>query len=364
MPFILCLVHFLAGSTGPRDLRVETAGQGRKVKVVARIPNDLLAKVPAGALDQDEGEKWLRLTLTGKDREGPPMLGSYRRNDTKLIFIPRFPLEPGRTYRARFGPPGQAGKFLDYRVPDRPAAPLAVVEKVYPSADVLPANHLRFFIHFSAPMRGGQEIFDQIRILDAKGEPVDDPWLRDELWDDKGKMLILYIHPGRIKWGVLLRLLLGPVLVPDQQYTLVLSPDLLDANGQRLVKEYRQKFRTTAEDRTRIAVEDWKIQSPQAGTRKPVVVAFPKVMDHSSLSRFLSIRSGKNQPILGKIEIARGERCWSFVPAEPWRPGQYRLGVDEQFEDLAGNTPLRPFDMDRNSRPAASPKLRLGFEVR
>ena len=57
----------------------------------------------------------------------------------------------------------------------RPTAAATVV-KILPSSDVLPANHLKFYIYFSAPMRGGRDIFDQICILDAQGNEIRDPW--------------------------------------------------------------------------------------------------------------------------------------------------------------------------------------------
>jgi len=53
-------------------------------------------------------------------------------------------------------------------------------------------------------------------------------------------------------------MLLGPVLVADRQYTLVIGPGLLDADGQKLGKEIRKQFRTIAEDRVRIELKEWK----------------------------------------------------------------------------------------------------------
>lgn len=344
------------------ELRIDTTGKA--VKVVGRLPAEAIARLPTGVIGQDDGEKWLRFSLLDGKREGPPMVGTYERRDDRLTFVPRYGLQAGQAYRAHLGPIGKPLASTEYRVPNRAASPLAFVEKVYPSAEVLPANHLRFYLHFSAPMRGGKDIFNHIRILDAQGNEVHDPWLRDELWDENSKMLILYIHPGRIKWGVLLRMLFGPVLEPDQEYTLVIPPELLDIHGQKLGKEFRKKFRTTAEDRVRIVVEDWKFTSPPAGTRDAVVIAFPKIMDHSSLNRFLSIRNDKGETVAGKIDIGRDERSWSFRPTQPWQAGCYALTVSEELEDTAGNTPFRPFDMDRNSPRVVNPRLKLDFQVR
>jgi hypothetical protein len=70
-------------------------------------------------------------------------------------------------------------------------APPRVV-KFYPTADILAANHLRFYIYFERHMRGGNDLFKNLAILDER-------WLTDEIWNEEDNCLILYIHPGRIK---------------------------------------------------------------------------------------------------------------------------------------------------------------------
>src|SRR5262249_50308755 len=160
-------------------------------------------------------------------------------------------------------------------------------------------------------MRGGADIFKQIEILDASGKPIEAPWLCDEIWGEEDQCLILYIHPGRIKWGVLLRELLGPVLIPDREYTLVLRGDMIAANGRRLGKDVSKKFRTTAEDRTRINLADWKLEPPVAGTKAPLKVHFNKSLDQKSLLRFLSVCDENSKAIKGTITIGPAEKGWS-----------------------------------------------------
>jgi hypothetical protein len=226
----------------------------------------------------------------------------------------------------------------------------------------LPANHLRFYIYFSRPMRGGKDIFDYIQILDDNGEPVFDPWLHDELWSADGRMLILYIHPGRIKWGVLLRQLLGPVLRPGHQYTLVIREDLLDDRGQRLGKSYTRKFRTSEEIRTRLTLQDWQIVAPPAGTQQPLVIQFSRILDHKLLDRFLTIHGPDGKAVTGKGVVGLQEKSWAFHPDQPWQAARYTLSVHPSLEDVAGNTPRRPFDVDlKATQPAAQP-LQRTFE--
>lgn len=329
-------------------LSIKAGADARRPQVRAVLPADLAAGLPAGKLTQEQGEKTLRLFLDkGKGpKEEPAILGDYERRDKELTFVPRFPLVPENTYRARLLLGDGKALTAEYRVPGA-AGPLTQVVKIVPAGDVLPANHLRFYIYFSRPMRGGSEIFKQIRLVDDKGQTILDPWLLDELWDAEGKMLILYIHPGRIKWGVLLRLLFGPVLVPDREYTLLIPGDMLDADGRRLGKDYTKKFRTTAEDRTRIELGAWKLKAPEAGGMQPLLVEFPRTLDHLGLERFVKVVDAKGNAVTGKIQVAKDGRSWQFTPAAAWQSEEYSVRVDGRLEDVAGNTPLRPFDVDQ-----------------
>ena len=97
------------------------------------------------------------------DMSVPAMLGSYRVEDGLIRFQPQFPLERGVTYRAVFRPsklPGGADNrsadiVSKFQLPTAQHKPTTVVTQVYPSADVLPENLLKFYVHFSAPMQGG-----------------------------------------------------------------------------------------------------------------------------------------------------------------------------------------------------------------
>lgn len=363
MPTLSLLALLFAG-TPPAALRIEPGAKGTVVRVLAPLPAG--ARLPQGKLSQEQGEAWLRFGLvdakTGSD--GVPIFGAYERQQNELTFTPRYPLLHEHRYRARFGPPG--GKIIsaEYRVPPRPPSPAAVVTKVYPSAAVLPANQLRFHIHFSRPMRGGQAMFDHIRILDRNGKEVFAPWLRDELWADDDRSLILYIHPGRIKWGVLLRMLFGPVLEPDREYTLVIGPEVRDADDRRLGKAFTMKFRTTAEDRTRIELASWKLQAPAAGTRGPLLLTFPKSLDRVSLERRLKVLDADGKAVRGRVEIGAAERAWTFHPTAAWKAAEYRVAVNGELEDVAGNTPLRPFDLDLKAPTPAAQPLALRFRPR
>ena len=78
-----------------------------------------------------------------------------------------------------------------------------MVSQVFPTADALPENQLRFYIHFSAPMgmRGG---LDFIHLLDDAGKEVKDPFLPldAEFWNDDRTRYTVFFDPGRQKRGI------------------------------------------------------------------------------------------------------------------------------------------------------------------
>jgi hypothetical protein len=359
--FSLALLAVIGFGPATKEVSIAAQAGGTSIEVKATLPPKLADKLPSGKIAQEMAQPWLHVHLVNEGKEGPALFGSYQRQGKQLTFVPSYPLQPELLYRIRFTPPDAPPTTLDYKVPPRPPAPPAEIVKVLPTDKVLPANHLRFYIYFSRPMRGGEEIFKQIRLLGADGKEIADPWLPDELWDEDSTMLVLYIHPGRIKWGVLLRLLLGPVFEPDHQYTLVISGDMLDADGRKLGKEYRKKISATAEDRKRIELSAWKVQSPKAGGTSPLTLDFPKALDHLGLERFLSVTDAKGKKVAGKIEVPGGERSWKFYPAQPWTAEEYTITVNECLEDVAGNNPVLPFDVDAEAPKLPPQRLTLTF---
>jgi hypothetical protein len=359
--FVLLAATWIAQPAEP--VRFQTSKEG--VSVVAQMLANEAAKLPVGRMTQEQGESVLRVSLLDDDskKPGPAILGKYERDGNDLTFTPRFDFIGGQTYRATLLRDGKPVS-INYVMP-APAAkgPLKVL-KVYPTTDVLPANHLKFYIYFDRPIRGGKELFKLIQLVDDKGNVIDEPWLIDEFWDDANNCLIIYIHPGRIKWGVELRQQLGPVLFEKRNYAFRIKGELSDPDGNKIGKDYVKKFRTTPENRVRIDVSQWKLEAPKAGGREPLTFNFPKSLDHRSLQRFISVTDEKGKAIDGTMSIGPEEKRWQFVPAQPWQARTYRLDVEDVLEDVAGNTPKLPFDHDLKSPKLPPQNLRWQFQPR
>ncbi len=289
---------------------------------------------------------------TGGDA-APALLGTYAIDRGELVFRPRFPISPAVRYRVVFHPPGRAAIETTIAAPERNGTPVARVEQVYPSADVLPANTLRLYVYFSAPMSRG-EAAAHLRVLDATGAPLEGIFLPgQELWDPGNRRLTLTFDPGRIKRGLVSNARMGAPIAEGARYTLVIDREWPDARGVPLVAEFRKPFRGGPALRTPPDPRAWRIAPPPAGSTQPLTVTFSQPMNYVLLQRMIRVESGAGA-VAGSIAIDGHETEWRFTAAAPWREGSYRLVVDGGLEDVAGNRPGLPFDVESAEPPAAA----------
>ncbi len=379
------VVLFLVAAVGIAGLVPETAltiklsdDKGTAVDVTGLNVKDLAALSKLGP----KTEEWLPILAVyveraaGKDRKDQPALsGDYRVESEVLRFIPRYPLVRGVKYRAVLDVARLASRAGSTEKPIEVAlhlpkkeSPATAVEQVYPTADKLPENQLRFYLHFSAPMSKG-EAYQHIRLLNADGKAIELPFLEldQELWDTEQKRFTLIIDPGRIKRGLKPREEFGPVLEEGKSFTLVIDRKWSDAEGQALKETYRKPFRVMAPDETLPDPRHWKLKVPASGTRAPLVVNLPKPLDHALLHRMVAVEDAKGKIVEGTIDVTDKETCWRFTPKDAWPLGAYHLVSDTRLEDLAGNNIARPFEVDvfrPVQREVKAEKIKVPFEVK
>jgi hypothetical protein len=287
-------------------------------------------------------------------RAASPILGTYRIDGSTLRFVARHPLDQP-VYRALIDaallhvadrrrlagkpPTGTLSIDLELEEPRLADRNATVATSIYPSAQVLPENLLRFYIHFSAPMSRG-EAYRHIHLLDAVDKSVPDPFLELEV---------------------------GPVLEQGRAYTLVIDRDWLDARGRPLGSEYRRQFRVGPADQTSPEPRTWTIRAPEAGTRGPLEIRFPEPLDSALARRLITVEDGQRRIVSGQVDLAAAESRWLLTPLERWRAGEYRLVIGAELEDLAGNAVNRPFEVDQFeqvSRQIEARQITLPFQVR
>src|ERR1700729_3328663 len=135
--------------------------------------------------------------------------------------------------------------------------------RISPQANVLPANTLRFYIHFP---RSGEAHFDRdhLWLLNEEEQVVPDPFLvlSQELWSVDGRRLTVLMEPGRIKRGLGADPAHEPALVVGRTYSLVLT-----AFGQTA----RHTFRVSNPVLEAVDEAHWHIVSPIFGSLDPAI---------------------------------------------------------------------------------------------
>jgi hypothetical protein len=267
----------------------------------------------------------------------PALSGKYVSGKNGVEFRAQYPFEPGMTYRATF-----ASVSSVLRVPRPTTEPSTVVTQIYPTAEVLPQNLLKFYLHFSASMSGGH-IYEHIHLTEEDGTPVELPFLEidEELWNPEMTRLTLFLDPGRIKREVRPLEEIGPALSPGKKYILTISDGWIDARGTQLKSPFSKKFAVSPPDRMPPDPQAWKITAPKSNSREPLRIAFGKSMDQALALRMISVDGVSGRKSLGHLESE-----WLFEPAEPWGPKEHTILVRTTIEDLAGNNIGKPFEVD------------------
>ena len=311
--------------------------------------------------DEWAGIFTVRVTNRDGSASATPVAGKYAVIGDVLRFTPLFPFDPGRQYDVQYYGSGASGprtEKLRKTVALRAGAPALPtdVTHVFPSADVLPENQLRMYIHFSAPMgrRGGVE---HVRLLDDTGGEVPDPFLPldAEFWNADRTRYTLFFDPGRQKRGILPNRQMGPSLVAGRSYTLVVDREWIDGNGNPLGQTFTRKFRVGPPNRHALDFTKWRVKPPAEGTRDPLRVEFPDPLDHGLLLRAIGVRRD-GQAVVGDVRVDAQETRWIMTPADVWRPGRYELVALSILEDPSGNRIGRAFEVDTFERGASEPE--------
>jgi hypothetical protein len=342
---------------------------------VTGLPVDDLEPLAAMTPDDERWRDVLKIAVASDDPAQPGVAGRYRVAGRAIIFTPLFPFDAGRQYSvvldpARLRTPRATGPVTaTVALPAVVRTPTTRVARLLPSGDTVPENLLRMYIEFTAPMGRGSAR-DYVRLLDEHGRDVPDALLAIdvELWNPAYTRCTLFFDPGRVKRGILPNEQMGRALQAGRRYTIVVDARWPDANGQPLAEPFRRSFSVAPADLSPLRLADWRVTAPPAGSRDPLVVAFPAPLDYALVERALGVADDSGESVRGETVVGPQETSWRFTPAEPWRAGGYDVIALGVLESPAGNRIDRPFDLDPRERAdadaGASARHRVPFVVR
>ena len=275
-----------------------------------------------------------------KEYHSNAIQGRYEVANDFLVFTPHFPFENGLTYVVRV-PDQQAesGYWIrEFQVGEKEVFDEAKLTSIFPAAEKLPENLLRFYFYFNTPMKKGQAL-QHIELVDANGDVDRQAFMefKQELWSVDGKRLTLLFDPGRIKRGVSTNEDLGPALNEGNTYSLRISGSWQDVYGQSLSRDVTKAFAVGPAYRRQIEVNDWVIQKPKANSKDKLSIQFDRIMDHALVQSMIQLKDENDRNIAGHWQMSEDEKFAQFTPTNRWKLGEYKIIFDPRMEDVTGN---------------------------
>jgi hypothetical protein len=359
MRCLLCLLLLLFLSVSPAlraderpSIRLVSAKLGDSAVEVSALPNEMYTRLKAAKLTDKEWQPIFRVVVAGGTNEElmarPAISGSYTLTETGVRFDPQFPFVPGREYTAiLYDLPNGKPMLTTFTLPKPPAGPRVAITEVYPSANRLPENTLRFYIHFSGPVARG-DVYRHLKLIRDDGVEVKEPFLElpEELWANEGNRLTVLFHPGRVKRGLVPHEEDGPVLEEGRTYTLAISGKWEDTEGRPIVAGFKKTFTAGPPDEQPVDLNNWALVAPRARSDAPLIVKLSKPLDRALLGRVVWVADAAGKRVPGTLTVGGGERVLTFVPKEPWTRGEYRLVADARLEDVCGNRVGEAFEVE------------------
>jgi hypothetical protein len=289
----------------------------------------------------------IAVRLVGQ-KDGPSILGDVTNDGPWIVFSPLIPFTRGLTYEISVN--GKLGGT--FHVPKRTTETPPSVLALYPTADTVPENLLKIYIHFSHPMREwlSRKYVHLLNGNDTIRAAFLD--LTPELWNEERTILTLWLDPGRIKRDLKPNLQLGAPLEASSRYHIVISPQWQNQQLTPLSSGWVKTFTTSRRDSLSPTPDNWVIATPEPGTRNAMTITFGEALDHELLLETLAVHDQKGMQLNGKWQTGIRETSVTFTPTSKWTPGIYTIKVLTKLEDLAGNNLNRPFERNMNEKTA------------
>ncbi len=333
------------------------------------VPEDIVASI------EDHNftfEQWSAFFNVKTNPNGPAVIGSYKIVDNHLAFSPKFLPDPNIRYFVNFSYPALA-QLLSHSISEQttytdvvsfepPETTQPKITAVIPNLEIVPANLLRFYVFFSAPM-GLENPYEFITIEDSDGNVLVDPFviIPEGLWNIDRTRLTLLLHPGRVKQGVGPNMTEGDILLAGNDYTLKIDARWKGASGESLKESFSREINATNPLRKAINVNLWALRAINQNNIGVLTIVTDHPLDQPLAKRMLYIMNKEGKILPSQVEFTSAEEIKVL-----WRSdgsNELELHIDHRLEDVCGNTPVYAFDLEDGSRNEPSGEIMLTFKV-
>ena len=306
------------------------------------------AKALGEELTYETGRNILAVRMVRENKLAKTTLsGEYHLKNSILSFTPMNQLGEGLEFEVQYymGNDTVKKRFLTPSAPVPVASP-PEVEEIFPLTDRIPKNILIFHVRFNQQMLDDPQAFLHVKITDSKGEEKKMAWRHKSHWLDDSKVLVLMIHPGRIKRGIdYKKEELGDLFTIGESYTLEVTPEIKNQYHKPLLKTYTKRFTITPEDRKIPEIKFNQFQFPGANTLEPLTLTFSEGMDYASIFEEIKILDSKGQEISGSIAYTGHDSIFHYIPKKQWEQTKYEIKFGKLVADFAHNRLNSPFEI-------------------
>lgn len=277
--------------------------------------------------------------MSGDTPSTSPVAGVYQETGDALCFTPLYPLAAGERFLLR----GAAYRdtIINSGSPVVTAPQNAAVTAIYPLSDVVPENILFFHVRFSTPMEEDRDAWKKVHLIDETGTVIPLTWRQRSFWLDSGKLLVLMIHPGRVKTGIRYA---GPVFQSGKRYTLMVDSTLRDRYGHTLQHAAIHIYTAVAALKERLypCALPRKVRS---GSRDAIRLEFCNGVDHAAAVSSIRVYDASGDLLPCTIAQMNNHMEVAILPLDHWPEGKLRLELAGSLYDCAGNRMNRLFEM-------------------
>lgn len=304
----------------------------------------------------DSAEKILAIYMVSNGTTAHiPVAGKYHIENNRLSYVPMYTLGYNLEFEARYEKAGAATVYKRFHTPSHPLSALkARVETMYPLTDTIPYNALYFHVRFNQPMYEDVNAFKSVKVFNDQGKEITNAWRHKSFWLDDGKLLVLMIHPGRVKNGIHYQ---SPLFDSGRYYTIDVGSGILDANGSPCSGKFSKQYFITGEDREIPKVRIDNLHFPKANTTQPVSLIFSEGVDNASVLAGTTVFDESGNVIPCAIREQLSDSIFNIIPTEKWKKGNYKLSLNGVIYDFAGNRLNRLFEITNAAQIEADKQL-------
>lgn len=304
---------------------------------------------PVQSTELEDPSGLLALYLVKNGKTAPvPVTGSYKTFDGRLWLTPLVDLGEGLVFSLKSNLSSDTAGLLVYKTPflTLPALDHPEVVKIFPERRAVPENILCFHVLFNQPMSQQQDAFRYVKVY-HEGEEIPLIWKHTSTWTQNGKLLVLMIHPGRVKRGIAHR---GKALSKGNIYRIVVGLDIKDSYGRKIAEEATKEFEIVDADYKVPKIKERHIEFPENRDRSPITLRFSEPMDYARLVNGIELHNENGIEVKHMVEHVN-DKLYQFHPKDEWESGEYTLVLTHFVADLSGNQLDRKFEVRTKPNP-------------